>query len=107
MDLNMLPYRLPSERLTKRMWHARRSCFLRPQRTSTRRPRMEVLWVASAKEVPKEKFSKTQRRSGDCSAEKASGGHSTNLGKAARNEAFAWYSLSLASRPPEAGKGST
>src|SRR5580698_662126 len=67
---------------------------------------MEVPRVASAKEAPKGKSPKTQRRSGDCPAEKASGGHSTNLGKAARNEAFAWYSLSPSSRPPEAGKGS-
>jgi len=51
--------------------------------------------------------SERQRKSGDCSAEKASGGHSTNRGKAARKEAFAWYSLSLSSRPPEAGKGNT
>src|ERR1700722_555404 len=89
------------------MWQARRSCSLRVQRTSTRRPRMEIPRVACAKEVPKEKSPKTHRRSGDCSAEKASDGQSTNLGKAARNEAFAWYSLSTSSSPPEAGKGST
>src|SRR5580704_13883613 len=88
------------------MWQARRSCSLCAQRTSRRRPRMEVPRVASAKEAPKEKSPKTQRRSGDFSTEKASGGHSTNLGKAAKNEAFAWYSLSLSARP-EGGKGST
>jgi hypothetical protein len=59
------------------------------------------------KKAGKEKSPKTQKRNGDSSAEKSSGCHSTNLGKAARNEAFAWYSLSLSSRGPEAGKGST
>jgi len=105
--LKIFAYRLASDRLTKRIWQAWRSCSLRAQRTSTARPRTAVPLVISARVVPKEKSPNTQRRSGACWEGKASGGHSMNLGKAARKVAFARYSSMWFARASGAGKGTS